>query len=176
MHITFLLYQINVALVSLRDFSQKQHLKQSHQPLTIFWTVVYFKESHGITITIMSKNLVIPWYFFKGMLKSTSQIFDFFRSRNGLPQQLSLLHFLTFLWEDSTLVSFLRRYFLEQVCVFVICLSQLTNPNNRICVRCETSYNSYYPLDSFSFLLSSFPLFFSLFFPEQLVGMAYVVL
>lgn len=34
---------------------------------------MYFKESHGITIKIMSKNLVIPWYFFKG---STSQIFD----------------------------------------------------------------------------------------------------
>lgn len=126
---------------------------------------MYFKESHGITIMIMSRNLVIPWYFFKGMLKSPSQIFDSFRSWNGLQQQLSLLHFPTFLWEDSTLISFLRCHFLEQVGVFVICSSQITNPNNLICVRCETSYNSYYPLDSFSILLSSFPLFFSQLFP-----------
>ncbi len=81
--------------------------------------------------------------------------------------------FPTFLWEDSTLDSFLRRHFLEQAGVFAICLSQLTNPNYWICVRCETSYNSYYQLDSFSFLLS---LCFLTAFPEQLVAMAYVVL
>lgn len=70
------------------------------------------------------------------------------------------------------LISFLKRHFLEQNAV-VICPFQLTNPNNLICVCCETSYNSYYPLDSFPILLLSFPPFFPtafLFNAEQLVG------
>lgn len=138
----------------------------------------------------------IPWHFHHDSVQKTWQNHGTFlrkclcllpRSLNPSGDKMDFYEmyfsFLSFLFCERTLLSLAHLFFKSTLpgirCCVVICPSQLTNPSSLICVRCKTSYNSYYPLNSFSFLLSSFSLlFFSAFScnAEQLVGMACFVM